>query len=180
MTITQEKLSFTGSPALEQLIDAQSFFPAYSKVKPSNQHQHVIWVTTPRGRYPIIFTSAELQMKAYDYMNSFTAADNIVLDLNEFFFKEILSEDECRERMKSIRLQSHMRNCLLKLSADTPLQTLQMREAFRHISLQDLERICRNEETELITVPKLWSKTLYVPKHILNAGITPLQFYTYI
>ncbi len=178
MIIIQEKLSSKGDIVSAQ-IDAQDIRLGYSKVKPSNKFEYVIWTTTPRGNYPIIFSSERLQLQAYELLFRTGSDQTIVLDLNKYFFEEILPDNVVQEYVK-VKLQSHLRNCLTYLLKEKELYQVQQTAAFRHISLTELVKISNGDKVEVERKEELWAKTLYTPTHLLKVGVTPLQFYKFI
>lgn len=175
MIIIQEKLASMGD-LVSAHIDASDIRTGYSKVKPSNTFEHVIWASTSRGNYPIIFSSQNLQLKAFEVLFNTSSDQTVVLDLNKYFFEEIIPDHVAKEYVRT-KLISHMRSCLLHLQTKKQIYEIQQTAAFRHIPLTDLIKISKGDNVEIERQEELWAKTLYTPTHLLKRGVTPRQFY---
>lgn len=142
----------------------------------TKKSEHIIWITNYEGDYPMIFPGEKLRDKAFDTISRANNADTVVLDLHEYFFEEFLADNIAQTKI-NYSINRHIKSCLNYLLKRDDLFEIHKRLAFNHFSYQDLINITRDEHVDIVPKPDIWSKTLYTPKDILDAGITPRQFF---
>jgi hypothetical protein len=128
--------------------------------------------------FPIMFPCTDLRDAALAKIECATSV--VVLDFNEYFTRVLLSDEKAQEYVP-FKLLGHLKKCIdhILTKEKVTVADLRIRDAFKVFTSADLQSI-REDAFEIKSAQlcgDVWSKTLNVPRSILDMGVTPLQFF---
>jgi len=104
----------------------------------------------------------------------------VVLDLNKYFRYELRSNEQVLHHMAKQDLLGHMKSVLTIMCTRDKLNLVHLleKDAFKTLNLGTLNLILSKKYIIFEeSLADRWSKTLPIPKHTYNWGITPQQFF---